>query len=574
MRLFRRRVRDQEIAPDEIFLDASSVSKFDDAQFEGRLEQPLTRSTYTGLLLVLAGILCTLAVRAGYLQLVRGTAFAAESQSNSLAAKTLFAPRGVIEDRNGVLLAENITRPNGSMGRLYTLPAMGQIVGYVSYPKKDSQGRYYDTKETGVTGLEEEYNSLLTGKNGKLLVERNALGQVLSEGDVIPAQPGGTLKLSIDANLEQVLAQALKNVTISQHFTSGAGVIMNVHTGQVLAIVSYPSYDPNVMSNGGPASAIAGYNANPGHPFLDHAVQGVYTPGSIVKPFEAAGALTDGVITPNTVIDDKGLLTIPDPYHPGKVFRYTGWKALGKITVRQAIGWSSDVFFYTVGGGFGPIKGLGINRLDYWYRQFGLGQRTGIDLPGEAAGLVPSPAWKEKTYGQQWYLGDTYFTAIGQYSMQVTPVQMVRATAAIANGGTLYTPTLLMGQTTSATTVPASPSALQVVRQGMRYGVTSTTLIDRLNFPYLQVAAKTGTAQVGTHNQYDNTWAEGFWPYNNPQYAFAAVLYKGPSGEGENANIVMQQFFDALHAENSPYVGGTATNTDQLASSTASTTAS
>jgi penicillin-binding protein 2 len=340
---------------------------------------------------------------------------------------------------------------------------------------------------------------------------------------------------------------------------------MDVRTGAVRALVSYPSYDANVMSSGGPASTINAYNSNPGHPILDHAVQGVYAPGSIVKPLVASGALTDGIITPSTTVDDPGFLSLPDPYHAGKTFIYKGWKALGTVDVRKAIAWSSDVFFYEVGGGFKSQKGLGIDRLDYWYRQFGLGSTTAIDLPEESSGMLPTPAWKQSVFKEPWYLGDTYFTAIGQYSVQVTPIQMVRAIAAVANGGTLFTPTLIAGQAPSSMKVAVDPAALQVVREGMRQGVTSA-LAQAINMPYLNVAAKTGTAQTGTKNQYDNSWVIGFFPYDNPQYAFSVVLERGPQGQGEQAVNVMQQLFDSLYAESSPYVGGTgiATSTSTL----------
>jgi penicillin-binding protein 2 len=273
-----------------------------------------------------------------------------------------------------------------------------------------------------------------------------------------------------------------------------------------------------------------------------------------VKPFVASGALTDGIITPSTVIDDPGFISIPDPYRPGKEFLYRGWKALGPVDVRKAIAWSSDIFFYTVGGGFGSIKGLGIDRLEYWYRAFGLGSPTGIDLSGEAAGLIPNPAWKKSVFNEPWYLGDTYFTAIGQYSVQVTPIQMARATAAVANGGKLYTPTLVIGQTPTYTDVPVDPAMLAVVRSGMRYGVTGA-LAGAVNLPYIAVAAKTGTAETGTRNQYDNSWLEGFFPYDDPQYAFAVVLERGPAGAGEQAVNVMRDFFESLYAEGSPYLG-------------------
>jgi penicillin-binding protein 2 len=543
--------RDFEIAPDEIFLDASNAPSFDQTQFEGRLEKPLSQKTFISFTIVLCIIFVGLIVRAWNLEIVNGSTFAAESAHNSLDVATLFAPRGIITDVNGVPLAENSEEADGSTKRHYALPSLGQIIGYVSYPKKDANGIYYDTNETGVAGIEAEYNSLLAGKNGQLLTETDVLGTIRSEGTVVPAQDGDTIRLSIDANLEELFAQAIGNIASSQHFIAGAGVIMDVNTGAVRAIVSYPTFDPNVMSNGSPASVIASYNKNPGNPFLDHAVQGAYTPGSIVKPFVASGALTDGTITANTIINDPGFISLPDPYHPGKEFIYNGWKALGPMDVKSAIAWSSDIFFYTVGGGFGNQKGLGIDRLDYWYNQFGFGAKTGIDLPGELSGLVPTPAWKKATSNEQWYLGDTYFTAIGQYAMQVTPMQMARATAAIANGGKLFTPTMLADQMPSYMVVPVNPSALVTVRAGMREGVTSA-LASAINLPYISVAAKTGTAQTGTHNQYDNAWVEGFFPYDHPQYAFAVVLERGPSGAGEQAVNVMQQLFDSLHGENSP----------------------
>ncbi|MFM2330927.1 MAG: hypothetical protein RLZZ26_434, partial [Candidatus Parcubacteria bacterium] len=312
----------------------------------------------------------------------------------------------------------------------------------------------------------------------------------------------------------------------------------------------------NVMANGSPAATIAAYNSDPGRPFLDHAVQGVYVPGSIVKPLVASGALTDGIISPSTVIDDPGSISIPDPYHPGQSFIYKGWKALGPVNVEKAIAWSSDVFFYTVGGGFGNQKGLGIDRLAYWLQQFGLGAKTGVDLASEAKGLVPTPAWKQEVFNEPWYLGDTYFTAIGQYSVQVTPLQMARATAAVANGGKLYVPTLLADKAPSYVTVPVNAAALETVRAGMRQGVTSA-LAGAIDLPYVSVAAKTGTAQTGVNNQYDNSWVVGFFPYENPQYAFTVVLERGPQGSGEEAVNVMQEFFDALHSQNSTYVGGT-----------------
>ena len=569
--LWQRKKRlDPEIAPDEIFLDASNAPAFDRARFEGRLEKPLSHGTFFYLAAALTTLFLVLIVRTWNLQVTNGAAFAAESAHNSLEVRTLFAARGIITDMNGVVVAENAQSDDGSVVRRYPFSSLSQIVGYVSYPKKDASGVYYDTTVTGVSGLESEYDALLAGKNGQVLTETDALGRVRSEGMIVPAENGRALQLSIDANLQRHFFRAIANVASTGRFIAGAGVILDVHTGAVRAIASYPSFDSNVMSSGGPASTINAYNTNRGRPFLDHAIQGVYAPGSVVKPLVASGALTDGIITPNTIINDPGFLSIPDPYHPGEEFIYKGWKALGLVDVRKAIAWSSDIFFYTVGGGFKNQKGLGIDRLEYWYRQFGLGSQTGIDLSGEASGLIPNPEWKKAVFNEPWYLGDTYFTAIGQYSVQVTPVQMARAIAAVANGGKLFTPTLLANQVPSFVTVAVDPAALVVVRQGMRQGVTSA-LASAINVPYIKVAAKTGTAQTGTRNQYDNSWLVGFFPYENPQYAFAVVLERGPEGTGQKAVSVMRNFFDSLYTARSPYVGGLPAGRQGTATSTVPT---
>ena len=555
----KRGWRNLEIAPEEIFLDASNPM-LDHSRFEGRLETPLERQSFLYLGITLTLLFLVLVARGWYLEVAQGNTYATQSEHNGLATTPLFAPRGVIMDTNGVVVAENTQTDDGSLRRSYPYPSLSQVLGYVSYPKKDTSGNYYDTDQKGVTGLEAQFNSRLTGQNGKLLIETDALGHVRSQGSVVPAVEGQSLKISLDADLQEKFNTAIADIVTSKHFLAGSGVVMDVHSGAVRAIVSYPTYDSNVMTNGGPSELISAYNRDPAHPFLDHAVQGVYTPGSIVKPLVSIGALTDHVITGDTVINDPGSISVADPYHPGKNFVYNGWKALGPVDVKKAIAWSSDVFFYTVGGGFKSQPGLGIGRLDYWYQAFGLGTTTNIGLPGESAGVIPSPAWKTVTFNEQWYLGDTYFTAIGQYGMQVTPIQMARAVTAIANGGKLFNPTVIADQIAPFTRVPIDSAQLPLVHAGMRMSVTSA-LAQALNVPYVSVAAKTGTAQTGVKNQYDNSWVIGFFPYDNPQYAFSVVLERGPSGTGEQAVNVMRNLLDSLYVEHSPYVGGSGSTT-------------
>ncbi|MEK7077199.1 MAG: hypothetical protein AAB967_03135, partial [Patescibacteria group bacterium] len=231
MKRWRTRHPNPEIEPDEIFLDSSNAPAFDRARFEGRLEKPLSHGTFFYLAAALSLLFFTLTVRTWNLQITNGNAFAAESANNSLEVTMLFAQRGVITDVNGVVLAENVEKEDGTVIRNYPVPSLGQIIGYVSYPKKDSKGIYYDTTETGMVGLEAEYDAHLAGKNGQLLTETDAFGRIRSEGTIVRAEEGQMLRLSIDANLEKFFASAISAIAGRYGFIAGAGIIMSVDTG-------------------------------------------------------------------------------------------------------------------------------------------------------------------------------------------------------------------------------------------------------------------------------------------------------------------------------------------------------
>ena len=544
----RPKVRDFEISPDEIFLDAANLPDFNQASLEGRLEKPLARNTYITFGVVVAFILLAFVVQAAHLEIIEGKLYATRSQDNLLRPEVLFAQRGAVLDRNGVPLVTNQTTPDDFVQRVYKSPGFSNILGYVSYPKKDSSGQYYDTEITGLAGVEKSFDSQLAGQNGTLLVEQNALGKTVSSGSSIPATNGQDLTLSIDSRAQTAMYTAVQQLADRIPFKGGAGIMMNAQTGEVLALVSYPQFDSNVMSSGGPSSVIASYSTDTREPYLDRPVDGLYTPGSVVKPIEASGAVTDG-FDPSTTITDPGYLLVPNPYNPSNPTRFNDWEAVGTEDLRKAIAFSSDVYFYMVGGGFGNTKGLGITRLAYWYQTFGFTTPTGIQLPNEATGFVPTPAWKQKTYGQAWTLGDTYHTAIGQYATQVTPLEEARAIAAVANGGKLLTPTLLKDQPAQGETIAVSPAALEVVREGMREGVTGGGTSTGLNdMSFVQPAGKTGTAQTGTTNQYFNAWAVGFWPYNDPKYVYVVTMDQGPTGDIYGGIYVVHQFLESLHA--------------------------
>jgi penicillin-binding protein 2 len=346
------------------------------------------------------------------------------------------------------------------------------------------------------------------------------------------------------------------------NFRGGAGVMIDVRSGEIIAITSYPEYDLNIFVKGEDKAAIQSYLKNPDNPFLNRVVAGLYTPGSIIKPFMAFAALEEGVISPEKEILSTGRLVVPNPYFPDKPSIFRDWKAHGYTNMRRAIAVSSDVYFYQVGGGFESQKGLGISRIDKYLKLFGFEEETGIGISNEAVGTIPTPEWKQKTFGEEWRLGDTYNTSIGQYGMQVTPLQAVRAIAAIANNGTLVTPTFLKQATT---TIPQGEKIkfdsshseqaehFRIVREGMRLAVAEGTAVG-LNMYDVKVAGKTGTAELGALKQYVNSWTVGFFPYENPKYAFAIVMERGPVKNLVGATSVMRQVMDWVVVNRPEYI--------------------
>lgn len=551
----RRRYKDRELAPDEIFLDSSNLPDFDHDRLEGRLEQPIPRAAFTGLTLGGTLLIAALIAQAGHLELVKGAAYAAQSEKNRIRPEVIFAERGAITDRNGEVLAENLPGEEGFPVREYAHPGFAHLLGYVSYPQKDKAGRYYETEITGLAGIERAFETSLAGKNGTHLIEEDALGNVESEGTVEPAVPGSTLALSIDARVQRAFYGAIQELADRIPYKGGSGLMMDVETGEIIALVSYPEYNPNILSLGKERDIIAGYSADSREPYLDRPVSGLYTPGSIVKPIVAAGAFDDGIISAEKTITSTGSLVVPNPYDASKPSVFKDWKAHGATDMRRAIAVSSDVYFYTVGGGFGSQRGLGIERLGYWYRAFGLDTPTGIELANEGSGFIPTPAWKEETFDDPWRLGDTYNSSIGQYAVQVTPLEALRATAAIANGGRLLTPTLVAGATPTGESIAIGQEALRIAREGMRQAVTEGTAIGLNPYTEAKAAGKTGTAQLGFNNEWYNTWVVGFFPYDKPRYAFTVVMEKGPAGTSVGGVYVMSQVFAALRQNAPEYFG-------------------
>ena len=559
--------RTTDIAPDEIFLDSQNSPKFDRNQFEGRIERPIGRSAVLWFSIVIAGLGLLLTGRVFMLTVIRGDALYAQSEQNRLDSTILFAERGVIYDRNGVPLAWNepfneatstaTTTLQTDFARRVYIPESGfsHILGYVSYPKKDRAGNYFQETMDGVAGTEKMYNDMLAGSPGRKIVERDALGDTVSESVIDTPEAGTPVYLSIDSRIQHKLYELIGELAGKVGFHGGASAIIDVRTGEVLALVSLPEYDSNLMTDGGDTNAIAEYQLDPRTPFLNRAIAGLDTPGSILKPFMAIGALEEKIIDPMKQIYSDGALRVPNPYDPEHPTVYKDWKAHGWVDMRHAIAVSSNVYFMTIGGGLGDQKGLGIKNIEKYSKLFEIGEKTGIDLPGEVEGIIPSEAWKAKIFPDDpWRVGDTYNTSIGQYGFQATPLQMARAAALLANDGLLITPHVRMDSGVAPSDrIVVSQSSLDVVREGMRLCAQEGTA-RALNVSYVEMAGKTGTAELGVSKANVNSWVMGFWPYENPRYAFATVLEQGPATNLVGSASVMRNLVDWMHANTPEYL--------------------
>src|SRR3989344_588524 len=549
---FARRKRYQRVEPDEILIDAANLPQFDTARLEGRIERPISARTYRNFLL-LGSVVAFIAVgQLLNLQIIRFNALSARAEENRLTHSTIMSERGLLLDRNGVVLAENAPDPDpGLAARDYPLgAAAAHVLGYVSYPKRDQNGFWYQDQASGIAGLEKILNERLAGVNGITITETDASGAVVSGSVVREAISGEDITTALDAGVQQALFEAIARNADLYGWRGGAGVIMDIDTGEIIALASYPSFDPEVVSSGEPRDAVTSLLTDSRSPFLDRVVAGLYATGSTVKPFVALAALEESIISPEKKILSTGSISVPNPYNPNTPSVFKDWKAHGWVDMRDALAVSSDVYFYEVGGGFEGQKGLGIAKIERYLRLFGFAAPSGISLLGEEIGVIPNPEWKAANFdGEQWFLGDTYHTSIGQYGFQATILQLVRAVAAIANDGTLVTPVMEAGARGARTNLGVQEENLQVNREGMELGVMPGGTVTPLSLAEVSVAAKTGTAQVGARNEYINSLVEGFFPAEKPRYAFAVVLERAKTGTPQNsAALAMRQTLEWMIA--------------------------
>jgi penicillin-binding protein 2 len=464
-----------------------------------------------------------------------------------------------------------------------TGPLTSHLIGYVGPIEPDElkvlrergvqadERRRYSLDDTiGKAGVELTYERYLRGLPGRRQVEVDAAGRALRVLGEEPARNGANLVLTIDSDLQQIVSEILQESVRDLASKKAVAIVMDVRTGELLADVSLPTYDNNIFSGELDEAQYEALLRTPDKPLLDHAIAERFAPGSTFKIVTGLAALQEGVATPNTTITSNGSLLVPRDYDPTLFDSFPDWRAgLGKLNFYRGIAMSSDIYFYCLAGGHCPElpQGLNNDRLARYARDFGFGQLTGIDLPGETDGLVGDAEWLRKVTGgaQPWYLGDTYFMGIGQGYIEATPLQVVRMTAAVANGGLLLRPKVVreIRDADGAVIVPPktevvrrvgiSEENLAVMREAMRQAVADGTAA-QAQVPGVPVAGKTGTAEFGRrlgegsiYGRYqEHGWFTGFAPFDNPEIAVVVFHEQGGGAltAAPTASRIIKAYFD------------------------------
>jgi len=408
---------------------------------------------------------------------------------------------------------------------------------------REAEEGYSIADFVGRTGVENYYEEALKKKPGQLRVERDALGNVISREIVSLPQSGDSLVLWLDSGLQRKVEEELESVLSGAGTKKAAVIALDPKTGGVLSLVSLPGFDNNLFQKGSDPDLLEGVLEDPGQPLFNRVVSGRYLTGSSIKPLIASAVLEESLIDPGKSLYCAGSINIPNPWDPSASTTKMDWTSHGWTDMRKAIAESCNVYFYTVGGGFGNQEGLGPTKIKEYLELFGWNQLSSIDLPGEAQGFVPDKQWKKETWGQSWWDGDTYNLSIGQGFLQITPLEVVSSFSAIANGGTLFQPHVAKeiideGKNVIEGFEPEvirqnfiSPENLQVIREGMRQAVTGINSPQAsaviLNSLPVQAAAKTGTAELGKDKygrEHYHNWVTVFAPYEDPEIVLTVMI--------------------------------------------------
>ena len=404
---------------------------------------------------------------------------------------------------------------------------------------------YKSGDEVGKAGLEREYNNVLVGKDGFKRVIVNSFGREMGKLEEEPAIAGNDLVTTIDLDLQNAAEDCFAGLREDCKLAGnqmGALVALDPRTGEILALVSRPSYDPNLFATRISAADYRGLMDDPGHPMLNRAIQSHFAPGSVFKVFMAAAGLESGMLNPLRSVFCGGSATFY-----GHTFHCD--QHHGTLDLHEAIVHSCDIYFYTVG------NELGIDRISTYAKMMGLGRKTGIDLPNEDTGLIPSQEWKQRVYKTKWYAGETISVAIGQGAVGVTPLQAAWAMGGLTTGGRLRQPHLVNPQELKALGLqanevieedyPIQESTVDIVRQAMWGVVNEDGTGHNAKVDGFEVGGKTGTAQIvggkdagkSKKEFKENAWFVGFAPYRNPEIVVAALIQNGGWGSDAAAPV-------------------------------------
>lgn len=504
-------------------------------------------------------------LRLFHLQIVKGSENRQLAEGNRVQIKKIYAPRGVIYDRNGKVLAQNQPgfrlvekRPDGTFKitqvardeaikmevsndpaftslevdsiRDYPLKEItAHILGYVGQISpdelKDSKFKnYHSGDKIGRGGIEESYEKLLKGIDGGEVVEIDSSGKKIRSLRTIEPIVGQSITLSVDSDLQKVSFDNLKKTLINS--CCGAVIVEDPKNGAILAMVSLPSYDPDNIS--------LFLNA-PNSPILNRAIGGTYPPGSVFKIVSSLAGLSSGKITSDTHFEDTGVISLGS-------FTFSNWyftqygKTEGSVDLIKAIQRSNDIYFYRLG------QAIGEDAIANMARALSFGKKLNIDIPGEAIGVVPDNEWKKKVHNEIWFPGDTLHMAIGQGFMTVTPLQISNLISIAASDGKSFEPHLDLNLKTKENRINFKKEDLNLVKKGLEeVPKNGGTAWPFFNFP-IPTAGKTGTAEFGNPKGKTHAWYASYAPVDDPKLAVTVLIEAG--GEGStNASPVAKEIY-------------------------------
>lgn len=513
-------------------------------------------------------------VRLFHLQIIEGERFRELANGNRIQVKLIHAPRGVITDRNGIILAANspafrlldpdtkktkiISREKALEMEVKNDPRVSNLevdnvrnypmgeklahaIGYVgeiseNQLKKDNSKRKYNSGDRiGQSGIEAQYEPILRGIDGGEIIEVDSTGKKLRTLRTNPPISGKNIALTIDASLQEKSFQILSDALKKAGSCCGAAIAMDPSSGQILAIISIPSFDPNLFTKSLDEAGLAEIFENPNSPILNRSIAGTYPPGSTFKIVSSLAALESGRITENTAFQDNGVVNLG-------IFKFTNWyftqygKTEGAVNLAKALQRSNDIYYYEIG------RLIGEQQLIDWSKKLNLGERLNIDLPGEVKGLVPDDKWKRETFDEVWFPGDTLHMAIGQGFLLTTPLQVLGFTSFIAANGTLFQPQLvltdfkpkvLISKITSKENIESIQKGLSLVPKD---GGTAWPFF---TFP-IQTAGKTGTAEFGDPKGKTHAWYTSYAPEDDPKIAITVLAESGGEGSSMASPIVKE----------------------------------